>query len=157
MAITISESELEDCERLMAPAWAAAALQNDIFSWPKERDAANQSGRSIVINAVWVLMQEKSINEDRAIEICREKTKEFVATYVQVVKQNRQNEAFSLEFRRYLEAVLYSLSGNAVWSVVCPRYHPKRSYNESQLALMWRGTNAVSANQASPSTEGMSL
>ena len=139
MAITIAEHELKLCEKLLLPAWIAAALQNDIFSWPKERDAARRHGQRNVVNAIWVLMREHEIGEAEAMEMCKNKTKQYVAEYVETVKLNRDNDHFSRDLRRYLEAILYSLSGNAVWSITCPRYHPENSYNSFQLSLMQDG------------------
>ncbi|TEY87348.1 hypothetical protein BOTCAL_0003g00280 [Botryotinia calthae] len=58
MVITIPDHEMEIYERLMKLAWTAAALQNDILSWPKERDTARTAGKKEIVNAVWVLMGE---------------------------------------------------------------------------------------------------
>lgn len=136
MAITIPDHEMETCERLMMPAWAAAALQNDIFSWEKERDAAKQNGSKEIVNAVWVLMGEHSIGEEEAMLKLRAITKAYVADYVQITEKELHNEELSIDLRRYLEAILWSLSGNAVWSITCPRYNPGEVYNQSQLDLM---------------------
>ena len=72
MALSVSDKELAVCERLMLPAWIAAALQNHIFSWEKERDAAKKANSENIINAVWVLMVEHSIGEEEAMALCRE-------------------------------------------------------------------------------------
>lgn len=120
----------------MMPAWAAAALQNDIFSWDKERDAAKKYGHKEIVNAVWVLMGEHSISEEEAMSKLRDITKGYVADYVEITNRELGNEELSVDLRRYLQAVLWSLSGNAVWSITCPRYNPGEVYNESQLALM---------------------
>ena len=136
MALTIPDHELDICHKLVMPAYTASALQNDIFSWEKERDAARCYAQANVVNAVWVLMCEHSISEAEALTLCREETKKYVAEYVQVVEENRDNEELSVDLRKYLSAILYSLSGNAVWSITCPRYHPENSYNEFQLSLM---------------------
>ena len=139
MAITIPPYEIQVCEKLLMPAWIAAALQNDIFSWPKERDAAQRHGHADVVNAVWVLMGEHEIGEAEAMALCRTKTKEYIAEYVEIFEKNRENPELSSDLRRYLEAILYSLSGNAVWSITCPRYHTGNSYNKFQLSLMENG------------------
>lgn len=136
MAITIPQSEMELCEKLMTPAWAAAALQNDIFSWEKERDAAQKSGKREIVNAVWVLMGEFSISEHDALEKLRIITKGYVRDYVAIANIQVKNENLSSDLRRYLQAILWSLSGNIVWSIQCPRYNPGEEYNVAQLALM---------------------
>ena len=42
MALKIPEDEIDLCRELMKPAWVAVGLANDIFSWPKERDAGKR-------------------------------------------------------------------------------------------------------------------
>lgn len=136
LAITIPPHELPLLDTLLLPAWVALSLQNDIFSWPKERDAARQKGYAVVVNAVYVFMHEHSISESEALLLCREKCREYVAEYVQKVRDNERNMELSDDSRRYIVAIMYSLSGNAVWSISCPRYHKEAVYNEFQLSLM---------------------
>lgn len=136
MAITIPEEEMDLCRRLMRPAWIVAGLTNDLFSWQKEYEASIRNGQSHVVNAIWVLTREHSITVDEAKYLCRQKIKEHIADYVRVVKENRDNMDLSLDLRKYIDCMQYSLSGNVVWSRLCPRYHPTASYNELQLARM---------------------
>jgi hypothetical protein len=137
MAISIPQTELDTWnDRLMHPAWIALGLQNDIYSWPKERDDAKLHGRDFVVNGVWVLMCEQGISENEALESLRTETKKYVAKYVQTVNEYRDNRELSAEFRKYMEAMMYTVSGNAVWSIGCPRYHPECSYSDFQLSLM---------------------
>ena len=136
MAITIPEEEMDLCRRLMRPAWIVAGLTNDLFSWQKEYEASIKNGQSHVVNAIWVLTKEHSITVDEAKDLCRQKIKENIADYVRVVKENRNNTDLSLDLRKYIDCMQYSLSGNVVWSRLCPRYHPTASYNELQLARM---------------------
>lgn len=136
MAITIPEEEMELCKKLMRPAWTIVGLQNDLFSWEKEYESAKTMGRSNVINAIWVLMGEHSIAVDEAKKLCRKIITENVTEYLQVLKDNKDNTELSLDLRRYMEAMQYSLSGNAVWSLICPRYHLQATYNDFQLSMM---------------------
>jgi hypothetical protein len=136
MAITIPTHEMELWEKLVSPAWTALALQNDIFSWPKERDAAEKNQKKDVVNAVWVLMGEHSIGEQEALKMVRELTKEYVSGYEKNIEERLEDQTISVDLRRYLEAILWTLSGNAVWSIACPRYNPDEVYNASQLELM---------------------
>ena len=133
MAITIPEEEVDLCRRLMRPAWIVAGLTNDLFSWQKEYEASRKNGHPHVVNAIWVLMQEHAITVEEAKAICKAKIKEHVAEYIQVVKDAQRNENLSVDLRRYLEATQYSLSGNVVWSLLCPRYHPEISNNNQSL------------------------
>ena len=139
MAITIPEEEMELSSQLLRPCWIALGLQNDFFSWEKERETATQMGATNVVNAVYVLMEEHAISVSEAKEMCKDIVKENVAEYLRVLKDNRNNMELSLDLRRYIEAFQYALSGNAIWSVTCPRYHPEACFNEFQLSMMQDG------------------
>ena len=136
MAITVPEEETELFRELLRPCWIALGLQNDVFSWEKEHETATQMGARKVVNAIYVLMEEHGITVSEAKEMCRGIIKENAAKYLRVLKDNRNNMELSLNLRRHLEAFQYALSGNAVWSATCPRYHPEARFNEFQLSMM---------------------
>ena len=142
MAITIPDEESELCAQLMRPAWIAAGLTNDLFSWEKEYEAAMRNGQPDVVNAVWVLMGEHSITADQAKDLCRQKIKGAVADYLEVIEANCNNGDISLDLQKYIVAMQYSLSGNVVWNLQCPRYHPEAEYNQLQLLRMKHGVAA---------------
>ena len=142
MGLTIPIEESELCAQLMRPAWIAAGLTNDLFSWEKEYAAARRNGQPNVVNAIWVLMGEHSITEYQAKELCREKIKVAVADYLQVIKKHSSDTKISLDLRKYIVAMQYSLSGNVVWSLQCPRYHSDAQYNQLQLLRMKHGVAA---------------
>lgn len=142
MAITIPQEEMETCKELMRPAWIVAGLQNDLFSWEKEHETALRLGRRNVINAIWVLMREHSINVNDAKAMCRRIIKDNVSEYLNTVGSKKDDRSLSSDLRRYMEAMEYSLSGNAVWSLICPRYHPVATFNASQRSLMRPGVIA---------------
>ena len=71
--------------------------------------------------------------------MCRGIIKENVAEYLRVLEENRNNMELSLDLRRYLEAFQYALSGNAIWSAICPRYNPEACFNDFQLSMMRDG------------------
>jgi fusicocca-2,10(14)-diene synthase/ophiobolin F synthase len=123
----------------MSHAWIAVGLQNDIWSWPKERDAARLHGKDHVVNAIWVLMQEHQTDVDGAMQICRKLIVDHVAKYLDVIEANKNDESISLDLRKYLDVMLYSISGNVVWSLECPRYNPDINFNETQLEWMRQG------------------
>ncbi|MCJ1261630.1 hypothetical protein MMC22_001496 [Lobaria immixta] len=123
MALTILEEELDLCKQLARPAFVTLSLTNDLFSWEKERDQAERDGIPHVMNAIWILIQERSITELEAKDLCRAKIKESVAEYTCVVEDAKKNPDLSLDVRKYLEALQYSISGNLVWSLSCPRYN----------------------------------
>ena len=152
MAITIPEKESKICAELSKSACIAAGLTNDLFSWDKEYDAATRNGDADVPNAIWVMMGEHSITAEEAKLLCRKHIKVAIADYIQVVKDSKDNEQLSLDLRKYLEALQYSLSGNVVWSLRCPRYHPERNYNALQLARMRDGVECYPTGILTPDT-----
>ena len=123
MGLTIPYEELELSKQLARPGFVALSLTNDLYSWNKERDAAKRDGLDHVVNAIWVIMRELSVTEVEAERICRIKIKESVAEFVRMVEEVRKSAQVSLDTKKYVEAIQYSVSGNLVWSLSCPRYH----------------------------------
>jgi fusicocca-2,10(14)-diene synthase len=136
MGLTIPEVEMSLCKQLAHPAWAALVLTNDLYSWEKERDAAKEANTPHVINAIYVLMGEHSLSETEAQDRCRQKIKEYVAEALRVVEKTKADVDLSLDLRKYIGAILYSVSGNLVWSIYCPRYHPENSYDDVVQSMM---------------------
>ncbi|EED22796.1 conserved hypothetical protein [Talaromyces stipitatus ATCC 10500] len=126
MGLTIPEHEMSLCKELDQPAWEALALTNDLYSWEKERDDAAKAGEALVVNAIWILMQQYSVSETEAKDLCRQKIKESVSRAVQIAESTRNRTDLSLDLRQYTDAITYSVSGNLVWSIYCPRYHAKQ-------------------------------
>ncbi|MCJ1462660.1 hypothetical protein MMC07_001263 [Pseudocyphellaria aurata] len=148
MALTIPDEEMALCKELVRPAFAAWSLTNDLFSWDKEYQAAQHAGDSEVVNAVWILMREHSVDESRAKEICREKIKENVVHYLRIVDETKRNPSISLDLIKYVEAIQYTLSGNLIWSLFCPRYNAEATYNQQQQMMLNHGS-ATRAVQSS--------
>lgn len=122
MALTIPEEELDQCFRLARPAYAAISLVNDLYSWKKEKKAAEDAGLDHVFNAIWVIMQESSVSEEEAIEVCRQRIFDEMAVFNDTTNDIGLS-GMSNDTVAYLEAVRYSYIGNLVWSIYCPRYH----------------------------------
>ncbi|GAW17676.1 hypothetical protein ANO14919_071360 [Xylariales sp. No.14919] len=122
MALTIPDDEYDICMEMARSGYTALGLTNDLFSWEKERHDATEAGLDYVFNAIWVIMKERSVNEAEAKEICCTEIKKHVSIFKQTVEETRHNPCLSPDLRKYLEAVLYSISGNLVWSIYCPRY-----------------------------------
>lgn len=139
MGITIPEEETELCRELMRPAWIAVGLQNDLYSWPKEKEVADRNGHTHVVNAIWVLMREHNLSVEDAEMLCRKMIKDWVTKYMQIVRKNKDNQRISMDLRKYIEAMQYSISGNVAWSLACPRYNPAASFNKAQLEWMQNG------------------
>jgi hypothetical protein len=148
MGITIPEEEMEICQELTRPAWIAVGLQNDLYSWPKEKEAAERHGRTHVVNAIWVLMREHNLSVEDAEILCRKLIKDWVTEYVQIVRKNKDNQSISIDLCKYIEAMQYSISGNVAWSLACPRYHPTASFNKAQLEWMQNGVPEMGKRKA---------
>ncbi|KAF2113823.1 isoprenoid synthase domain-containing protein [Lophiotrema nucula] len=157
MALTIPEAEMPLCETLMKPAWIAASLTNDLFSWEKERQAAADNGQKDVVNAVWVAMKEHSFSVNEAKAFCRKRIKECVADYLHIVQRSREDTTISLDLRKYIEAMQYSLSGNVAWSLQCPRYHADIAYNQVQQLREKYGVASYPARQQRVTRKGVAL
>ncbi|CZT49095.1 related to Fusicoccadiene synthase [Rhynchosporium secalis] len=149
MGIVIPEEETEICRELMRPAWIAVGLQNDLYSWEKEKQAADRNGHTHVVNAIWVLMREYNISDEDAKILCRKMIKDWVAKYIQIVRENKHNQSLSIDLRKYIEAMQYSISGNVAWSLACPRYNPTASFNRAQLEWMQNGIPNINDSNTS--------
>lgn len=139
MGLSIPDHEMEKCHDLMAPAWIAVALANDIFSWPKEADAATRLGRKHVVNAIWILMSEHGISCGEAERIARRLSAQYAAQYVETVDRVKDDVSLSSGLRTYIEAMQFSISGNIAWSKTCPRYNVTQSFSDRQREWMAHG------------------
>ncbi|KAL2285641.1 hypothetical protein FJTKL_07661 [Diaporthe vaccinii] len=108
---------------LARPGYAVLGLVNDLYSWRKERDAAEQAGQDYVFNAIWVIMRERSVSEDEAKAICADEIHRYTSEYQEIAETTKKKPGLSKDTRAYLEAVLLSCIGNLVWIIYCPRYH----------------------------------
>lgn len=123
MALTIPESEYDRCMELARPGYAVLGLTNDLYSWEKEKQDALRLKQDYVFNAIWVIMREMQVTEEQAKAICSEEIKKYVSEFTSTVETVKKDDSLSKDLRTYLEAVMYSCSGNLVWSITCPRYH----------------------------------
>ncbi|KAJ6034839.1 hypothetical protein N7460_009014 [Penicillium canescens] len=140
MGLNIPEHELELRSQICRPAWVVIGLTNDLFSFDKELEAANDMGANHVCNALWVMMHEQSISQDEAKQLCRQKMGENVAEYIEAAQQTKNRADLSRDLRSFVEAVQYVMSGNLVWTLDAPRYNPNVTYNGRQLDWMANGS-----------------
>ncbi|OJJ98433.1 hypothetical protein ASPACDRAFT_31194 [Aspergillus aculeatus ATCC 16872] len=138
-AITIPENELDTCHQLATTAYLHMALVNDLVSWDKERQSAAALGKDYVTNFIFVAMEEHAISEDQAQERCRREIQKATVDYLRVFEEVKARDDLSPDTKRYLESVLYSMSGNVVWSFHSPRYYTDASFSERQLEWMKNG------------------
>lgn len=139
MALTIPNEDLAKLRELTRPCWIVLALQNDICSYAKEIDAAHEMGVPHIINALWFLMRDHGVDLEGAKNICRQNINISVAEYQHNVDSHKHDETMSKDTRIYLEALLYTISGDAAWSLITPRYNSNQAYNELQLSMMKHG------------------
>ncbi|KAI9367408.1 putative geranylgeranyl diphosphate synthase [Aspergillus egyptiacus] len=138
-AITIPEDELDTCHQLATTAYLHMALVNDLVSWEKERQNALALGKDYCTNFIFVAMEEHGLSEDEAQERCRSEIKKATVEYLRIFEDTKARSDLSHDTMRYLESVLYSMSGNVVWGLNCPRYYATASYSERQLDWMKNG------------------
>ncbi|KAL5338819.1 putative geranylgeranyl diphosphate synthase [Aspergillus crustosus] len=138
-AITIPENEVDECHKLATTAYLHMALVNDLVSWEKERQNSLALGKDFVTNFIFVAQEEHGLTEAEAEERCRSEIKKATVEYIQIFEETKARNELSSETIRYLECVLYSMSGNVVWGLNCPRYYTRASYNERQLDWMKNG------------------
>jgi len=123
MALTIPDHEYELCMELARPGYAVLGLTNDLYSWDKEYKDAKKMGQDSVFNAIWVIMREQNCSEEEAKKICGDEIRKYIVEYCRIVDETKQREDLSRDLRAYIEAVMFSITGNLAWSIYCPRYH----------------------------------
>ncbi|KAI0205606.1 isoprenoid synthase domain-containing protein [Astrocystis sublimbata] len=123
MGITIPDNELDLAMKIARPGYIVLGLTNDLYSWNKERKDAELAGQKEVFNAIWIIMEEKAVDEERAKSICSDVIRNYMADFNRVAEKVTMDRRLSTDLRRYIEAVKLSCIGNLVWSIYCPRYH----------------------------------
>lgn len=102
MALTIPDQEYDLCMELARPGYAVLGLVNDLYSWRKERDAAEQAGQHYVFNAIWVIMRERSVSEDEAKAVCADEIRRYTSEYQEIVEKAKKDPGLSKDTRAYL-------------------------------------------------------
>jgi hypothetical protein len=137
MRLAIPPAERDECMRLTRRAWLAAFLTNDVQSWEKEcEEYKNQVALSDtadaphMVNGVWVLMQQDSVDVQEAIQRVLQKVRGFAAEFVDIVGDVGSRKDLSEDSRCLVEAAQYMVSGNLVWGADSPRYRGDQSLDE---------------------------
>lgn len=121
MALTIPDQEYHLCVELARPGYAVLGLVNDLYSWRKERDAAEQAGQDYVFNAIWVIMRERSVSEDEAKAICADEIRRYTSEYQEIVETTKKNPGLSKDTRAYLVSSILLLRFPAPHILECSR------------------------------------
>ncbi|KAL3456546.1 putative geranylgeranyl diphosphate synthase [Aspergillus heterothallicus] len=157
MALDIPEHEREPCHKLCRTAYLQILLVHDLASWEKEKLNAAALGKDVITNMVFVLMHVRGISEDEAKEECLQQAKSHAEGYLKIVEDYKKRDDVSLDSKKYVEAWLYTISGNTVWSFICPRYNISATFTDRQIEYMKNGVPGASSNGASNScTNGTS-
>jgi len=114
-------------------------MTNDLCSWDKERRFATENNKLYVSNAIWVIMQERSVGLEDAKEVCRALIRKNIEKHLDVVKNAKDGSQYSPDLVRFLDAMTYTISGNVAWSMSCPRYNIDAQYSPQQQEWMANG------------------
>ncbi|KAF2202999.1 geranylgeranyl pyrophosphate synthase [Delitschia confertaspora ATCC 74209] len=130
MGMQLTKEEDEILAPIIHPCYAALGLANDYFSFNREWDEFQNSDETALTNAVWLHMKWQNVGVNTAKEIVRNATVEYEREFLQNCAEFRRRHAPIPErLDCYLRALSYQVSGNVVWSLNCPRYHPEFRYD----------------------------
>ncbi|KFA70092.1 Atr13 [Stachybotrys chlorohalonatus IBT 40285] len=147
MGLALTEKDREDVASTIYPCYAALGLTNDYFSFDREWEEAKRTGEAKFSNAVRLFMDWQSTGAAAAKEVVRkaiiEYEREFLELREKFVKANPKAE----RLHKFLEAMVYQISGHVVWSINCPRYNPSFRYDpnsgvENQVLAERRGKSS---------------
>jgi geranylgeranyl pyrophosphate synthase len=139
MGLCIPENEQSLCIDLCRPAWVAAALSNDLYSWDRELQRAQDLGQSQVMNGLWVLVHKNALSIEKAKAVCRATINDSAGRFLQVIQETKIRTDVSNDLKVYVEALQYFVSGNLAWSLTCPKYDSHRDFNEQQQEWLKAG------------------
>lgn len=135
LGLEIPEEQQQTCLDLAQPMCLQISLANDLHSWDREAEAARARGEASVTNAVWIFMTKHSLTLDDAKAACRERAKKYASEYLGVLDQVKTRNDLCQDAHTLLQALQHAISGNVVWGLQCPRYHPDRELNQTQLEM----------------------
>ena len=132
MGMQLTQEEDRQLAPIIQPCFAALGLANDYFSFDREYDEFKQSGRAAtnLTNAVWLHMKWHNVDISTAKEMVRQATSKYEQQYLKNCADFRSKRSpISEKLDRYLRTLSYQITGNVVWSLNCPRYHPQFRYD----------------------------
>lgn len=130
MGMTLTAEEDELLAGVIRPCYASLALANDYFSFDRELQDAQGTAGSKPLNAVWMYMQWRGVCITSAKHLVREATNRYEQQFLEFCDKFRTDHApIPDKLDRYLRGLCYQVSGNVVWSLNCPRYHPEFRYD----------------------------
>lgn len=130
IGMTLTEDEDKQLVDVVRPCYASLALANDYFSFDREWEEAQEPGAPKPVNAVWHYMRWQGVDVATAKRLVRDAANTYERMYLGLCDEFRKTHApISEKLDRYLDALGYQISGNVVWSLNCPRYHPRFRYD----------------------------
>jgi hypothetical protein len=130
MGMTLTKEEDAELKDIVYPCYAALGLANDYFSFDREYEELQQSEAKSLTNAVWLYMHWHDVDVPTAKSMVREATNKYEKQFQSMSETFRNTHApLSDKLDCYLRALAYQISGNVVWSLNCPRYHPEHRYD----------------------------
>ncbi|KAK0611904.1 hypothetical protein B0T14DRAFT_571759 [Immersiella caudata] len=78
--------------------------------------------------------------EDEAEQMCRNLIKESVLDFLETIRGVMERKDVSNDFKIFVDASKFMISGDLVWSVNVPPYHPAVAFIPGQLEWMANGT-----------------
>ncbi len=154
MGMTLTREEDALLADVVRPCYAALALANDYFSFDHEwaETQGSPGAAAKPINAVWLYMQWQCVNASVAKRLVTEATNRYETRFLELCEQFRREQTPAVpKLDLYLRALSYQVSGNVVWSLNCPRYHPESRYDPN--AGMEDAITAERRGMASPGSD----
>ena len=131
MGMTLGQDELAQVAPIARPCYAALGLANDYFSFDVEYEVFRNSSAKTMTNAAWLFMYWDGVNVTEAKELVRVTTWKYERQFEQLRKESEGT--LPPKLRKYLLGLAYQVSGNVIWSLDNPRYHPDRQIYEHDM------------------------
>ena len=131
MGMTLSQDELAQVAPIVRPCYAAIGLANDHFSFEVEYEVFKKSSAKTMTNATWLFMYWDGVSVTEAKEVVRVTTWEYEMRFEQLRRESEG--ALSPKLGKYLLGLACQVSGNMIWSLDNPRYHPNRHIYEHDM------------------------
>lgn len=89
-------------------------------------------------------MKWQGVDIAEAKQLVRQATNRYERQFLDLCDQFRQDRPSADKLDQYLRGLSYQVSGNVVWSLNCPRYHPEYRYDpnagvEDMITVQKRG------------------
>jgi len=138
LGMTLTKEEDELLAPILRPRHAAVGLANDYFSFDREYEefrsdvlpTKQMSEKATLTNSVYLFMGLQNVDVAAAKELVKAETIKYEQEFLQRWRGFLHSSTpVSEKLRRCLEAHSFQVSGNVVWSLQCPRYHPAYRYD----------------------------